>query len=59
MTELALPAEHYGVVDTASKLVGLLLVAVGLEVGGATPPGFLLACCGTVLATITVFVTKQ
>ncbi|MFB6151623.1 MAG: hypothetical protein ABEJ40_07445 [Haloarculaceae archaeon] len=53
---LTLPADTYRQVDRATKLAGVVLVAAGLEVGPATATGLALACCGTVLATATVFV---
>ncbi|NHN61597.1 MULTISPECIES: hypothetical protein [Halorussus] len=49
----------YRLLDYATKLAGLALVATGLEVGGATPAGLLLGVCGTVLGLTTVFIGKR
>ena len=59
MTEVSIPATTYRRLDLASKLVGLALVAAGLEVGGGTTAGLLLAAVGTVCATITVFINNE
>jgi len=50
---------QYSLLDAASKLCGLGLVAVGLDVGGGTPTGLALAVAGAVCATATVFVTNE
>jgi len=55
----ALSERQYRVLDAASKLLGLGLVAVGLEVGGSTPTGFVLAVAGVACATATVFLTHE
>ncbi|MBX0286365.1 hypothetical protein [Haloarcula salinisoli] len=54
-----LSGRRYRVVDTTSKLLGLALVAGGLDVGGSTPLGLLLAVVGTACATMTVFVDHE
>jgi hypothetical protein len=59
MTEFALTERRYRLLDTTSKLLGLGLVAAGLEVGGSTPLGLLLAIVGTACATMTVFVSHE
>jgi hypothetical protein len=60
MTELPrLTERRYRLVDTASKLLGLALVAAGLEVGGSTPAGIALAVAGTASATVTVFLSHE
>jgi hypothetical protein len=56
---VVLPARTYRYLDHASKLLGVGLVAVGLDVGGATPAGLALAAVGTALALTTVFVRRQ
>jgi hypothetical protein len=56
---LALPARTYRHLDRVSKLLGLGLVALGLDVGGSTPTGLALAAVGTTLALTTVFVRRQ
>jgi hypothetical protein len=60
MTELAtLTHRQYRLLDTASKLAGVGLVAAGLEAGGSTPAGLALAVAGTACATLTVFLTHE
>jgi hypothetical protein len=59
VTGRTLSAATYRRVDRASKLLGVAVVAVGLEVGGATGPGLALALVGVALGTATVFVEKQ
>ncbi|MEF8775255.1 MAG: hypothetical protein V5A43_01975 [Haloarculaceae archaeon] len=59
MIEWSLPQTTYRRVDTATKVVGLALVAAGLEVGTGTPAGLLLAVTGTVSATITVLINNE
>jgi hypothetical protein len=54
-----LTARQYRLLDTTSKLVGLGLVAAGLEVGGSTPAGIALAIAGAACATATVFITNE
>ncbi|MDS0261231.1 hypothetical protein NDI56_17665 [Haloarcula sp. S1CR25-12] len=55
----ALTESRYRLIDTASKLVGLALVAAGLDVGGSTPAGLALALAGTACATLTVFLSYE
>jgi len=59
MTESRLTARQYSLLDTTSKLVGLGLVALGLDAGGATPAGLALAVAGAVCATATVFISHE
>lgn len=56
---LALSERQYRLLDTASKLLGVGLVAVGLDVGGSTPTGFALAVAGVFCATLTVILTHE
>ncbi|EMA22609.1 MULTISPECIES: hypothetical protein [Haloarcula] len=56
---IKLTARQYRLLDTTSKLVGLVLVAAGLEVGGSTPTGIALAIVGAACATATVFITNE
>lgn len=56
---IALTERQYRLLDTTSKLVGLGLVAAGLEAGGGTPTGIALALAGAVCATATVFITNE
>ncbi|MFC7020672.1 MULTISPECIES: hypothetical protein [Haloarcula] len=60
MTELAtLTHRQYRLLDTTSKLAGVGLVAAGLEAGGSTTAGLVLALAGTACATLTVFMTHE
>ena len=59
MTDVVLSPGRYRLLDRASKLGGLALVAAGLEVGGSTPTGLALAGVGTFLAVITVFIDHE
>lgn len=54
-----LSERRYRLLDTTSKLFGLALVAAGLEVGGSTPEGLVLAVAGTACATFTVFLSYE
>jgi hypothetical protein len=54
-----LTARQYRLLDTTTKLVGLALVAAGLDAGGATPTGFALAVVGALCATATVFISHE
>ncbi|AAV46145.1 unknown [Haloarcula marismortui ATCC 43049] len=54
-----LTERQYRLLDTTSKLVGLALVAAGLEVGGGTLAGIALAIVGAACATATVFITNE
>ncbi|AUG47587.1 hypothetical protein BVU17_08680 [Haloarcula taiwanensis] len=58
-TSVELSERQYRLLDTTSKLVGLALVAAGLEVGGSTSTGIALAVAGTACATATVFITNE
>lgn len=60
MRELpTLSERRYRRLDIASKLLGLALVAAGLEVGGSTAAGLLLAVAGTACATVTVILNYE
>ncbi|QSG14773.1 hypothetical protein [Halapricum desulfuricans] len=59
MTEIALSARTYSRLDTASKLLGLALVAAGLEVGPTGSAGATLVVVGIAIGTITVFITTN
>jgi hypothetical protein len=59
MTDTALSTRQYRLLDTTSKLVGLGLVATGLDVGGSTPIGLALAVAGAACATATVFISHE
>ncbi|WP_380680436.1 hypothetical protein [Salinigranum sp. GCM10025319] len=54
-----LSARWYRHVDRASKLLGVALVAAGLDAGGATVEGVLLGVVGTAVAVSTVFIRRE
>lgn len=54
-----LPARQYRWLDRATKLVGVGLVAAGLEVGGSTPEGIGLAAAGVGIGLSTVFIRSD
>ncbi|WP_135534633.1 hypothetical protein [Halostella pelagica] len=58
-TEVRLSARTYRYLDRASKLLGVGLVALGLEAGGDTLAGVTLGAVGVALALTTVFVRKD
>jgi hypothetical protein len=55
----ALSDRRYRYLDRATKLVGLALVASGLNAGGDTLTGLTLGALGALLALTTVFVRRQ
>lgn len=55
-TLAAVPPRTYRRLDYATKLGGVGLVAVGLEVGGATPSGLALGALGAAVGLSTVFI---
>jgi hypothetical protein len=59
MTEIRMSGKTYRRMDTASKLVGLALVAAALEVGPLTAAGLGLVVAGIAFGTITVFVNTH
>jgi hypothetical protein len=54
-----LSTRWYRHVDRASKLLGVGLVAAGLDAGGTTVEGLLLGVVGTAVALSTVFIRRQ
>jgi hypothetical protein len=54
-----LSARRYRHLDRATKLVGLALVALGLDAGGDTLTGLTLGVVGALLAVTTVFVRRH
>jgi hypothetical protein len=54
-----LSARTYRHLDRASKLLGVGLVALGLELGGDTFAGIALGVAGTAVALTTVFVRRH
>lgn len=60
MTPVAtLPARRYRWLDRVTKLVGVGLIAGGLEVGGSTAPGVALAAAGVCIGLITVLLRSE
>ncbi|NHN49176.1 hypothetical protein G9464_16475 [Halostella sp. JP-L12] len=56
---IELSARTYRHLDRASKLLGVGLVALGLETGGDTVAGAALGAVGVALALTTVFVRRD
>jgi len=56
MTEITLTGRAYRRLDIASKLLGLAVIAAGLEVGPATGAGALLLVIGIAIGTATAFI---
>jgi hypothetical protein len=54
--ELALSASQYRWLDRVTKLLGVALIAAGLEVGGGTTAGIVLAVLGVTIGLLTVLV---
>jgi hypothetical protein len=52
----ALSRRQYQWLDRVTKLAGVGLVAVGLEVGGSSVSGIVLAALGVTLGLVTVFI---
>ena len=59
VTELVLSRRTHRYVDAFSKLLGVGLLAGGLELGITSAPGAALALLGTLLGVITVFLTEN
>jgi|GEM_PF-327952 len=51
---IALSPDRYRRLDRVTKLAGIALVAVGLELGGSTPEGLATACLGVAVGLLTV-----
>ncbi len=56
---LSLTPEQYRHLDRASKLLGVGLVALGLDAGGDTAVGLTLGAVGVAVALATVFVRRH
>ncbi len=56
---VALPARRYRWLDRFTKLAGVALVAAGLETGGDTPAGVLLAAAGVACGLCTVLIETR
>lgn len=59
MSEFVLTHRTYRYLDAATKLGGVGLLAVALEVGIASTQGVALALAGALLGVSTVFVTED
>jgi hypothetical protein len=53
---VSLSGRQYRWLDRASKLLGVALIAAGLEVGGSTPAGIALALLGVACGLTTVLI---
>lgn len=53
---LELTPRRYRWLDRGSKLAGLGLIVAGLEVGGGTVTGLVLAALGVAIGVVTVFI---
>jgi hypothetical protein len=56
---IELSARTYRYFDHASKLLGVALVALGLDMGGDTLAGVALGVIGATLALVTVFLRRH
>lgn len=54
-----LPARQYRWLDRVTKLLGVGLIAVGLEVGGSTLEGIALAAAGVCIGLSTVLLRSD
>ncbi|MEA1931964.1 hypothetical protein [Halohasta litorea] len=54
----SLTGRQYRWVDRITKLLGVGLIAAGLEAGGATPTGMALAVVGVLVGLSTVVITN-
>ena len=52
-----LTGRQYRWLDRVTKLLGIGLIAGGLDVGGGTPTGILLAAAGVLIGLSTVVIT--
>ena len=59
MAEAIRLGSRYRLLDRATKLAGLALLAGALEVGIASTPGLALALAGAALGVCTVFVSED
>lgn len=59
MTAVALDPRRYRWVDRFSKLVGVALIAGGIEAGGATLAGIALAVAGVGIGLLTTVIRRD
>ncbi|WP_121823025.1 hypothetical protein [Halostella salina] len=57
--DVALSARQYRWVDRITKLLGVGLIAAGLEAGGSTPTGIALAALGVACGLTTVIIDNE
>jgi len=55
-TDTTLSVSQYRWLDRVTKLLGVALIAAGLEVGGETTAGIVLAVLGVAVGLLTVLV---
>ncbi|MFA9516168.1 hypothetical protein ACERIT_02950 [Halopenitus sp. H-Gu1] len=53
------PVRRYHVLDRASKILGVVLIATGLHLGGGTPAGLTVAALGVASGLLTVLINRQ
>lgn len=58
ISSASLTGRQYRWLDRITKLLGVGLIAAGLEAGGATPTGILLAVAGVLVGLSTVVITN-
>ena len=56
---VTLSKRQYRWLDRVTKLLGVALVAGGLEAGGATPEGLALAAAGVVVGLLTTVIRSE
>ncbi|WP_436910162.1 hypothetical protein [Halosimplex marinum] len=59
MTAVTVTERSYRWIDRLSKLLGVALIAVGLDAGGDTLAGIAFAAAGVACGLATIFVSKQ
>ncbi|QPV63584.1 hypothetical protein I7X12_02825 [Halosimplex litoreum] len=59
MSAVTVSARSYRWIDRLSKLLGVALIAAGLDTGGHTPAGIAFAAAGVACGLATIFVSKQ
>ncbi|QLH77759.1 hypothetical protein HZS55_10795 [Halosimplex rubrum] len=59
MSAVTVTERSYRWIDRLSKLLGVALIAIGLDTGGDTAAGIALAATGVACGLATIFVAKQ
>ncbi|MFB6131602.1 MAG: hypothetical protein ABEJ28_12365 [Salinigranum sp.] len=58
-TPVTMSPRAYRFVDRLTKLLGVVLVAAALELGGGTPTGLVLGALGVAFGLSTVFIERE